>query len=117
MHARLAPYVRALSDEAVATGLPLQRPLFLHYADPEFHDIQDQYLYGTDLLVAPVVAAGEDGRNVRLPEGQWRHLWSGDNYAGGLHMISAPAGNPPVFYRQDSAYAPLFASITEEFGT
>ena len=117
VHARLAPYVRALSDEAVATGLPLQRPLFLHYADPEFHDIQDQYLYGTDLLVAPVVAAGEDGRNIRLPEGQWRHLWSGDNYAGGLHMISAPVGNPPVFYRQDSAYAPLFASITEEFGT
>lgn len=117
VHARLAPYVRALSDEAVATGLPLQRPLFLHYDDAVYHDIQDQYLYGADMLVAPVVFAEQLERSVVLPDGQWRHLWSGDNYTGGTHIIHAPTGCPPVFYRQDSAHAPLFASITGEFGT
>jgi sulfoquinovosidase len=116
VHARLAPYVRALSDEAVATGLPLQRPLFLHYDDPAYHDVQDQYLYGADMLVAPVVEADQTARDVILPEGKWVHLWSGVEYTQGTHAIAAPNGQPPVFTRKDSKFAPLFASLTEEFG-
>lgn len=116
VHARLAPYVRALSDEAVATGLPLQRPLFLHYDDPAYYDVQDQYLYGADMLVAPVVEADRTERNVILPEGEWVHLWSGTHYAQGTHAVAAPYGQPPVFTRKDSPFAPLFASVKEEFG-
>lgn len=116
VHARLAPYVRALSDEAVATGLPLQRPLFLHYDDPAYYDVQDQYLYGADMLVAPVVEADRTERNVILPEGEWVHLWSGTHYAQGTHAIAAPYGEPPVFTRKDSPFAPLFASVKEELG-
>jgi alpha-glucosidase len=116
VHARLAPYVRALSDEAVATGLPLQRPLFLHYDDPAYYDVQDQYLYGADMLVAPVVEADRTERNVILPDGEWVHLWSGTHYAQGTHAIAAPYGEPPVFTRKDSPFAPLFASVREEFG-
>lgn len=116
VHARLAPYVRALSDEAVATGLPLQRPLFLHHDDPAYYDVQDQYLYGADMLVAPVVEADQTERAVILPEGNWVHLWSGAEYAKGTHAIAAPYGQPPVFTRKDSPFAPLFASLTEEFG-
>lgn len=116
VHARLAPYVRALSDEAVATGLPLQRPLFLHYDDPAYYDVQDQYLYGADMLVAPVVEADRTERDVILPPGEWVHLWSGTHYAQGTHAIAAPYGEPPVFTRKDSPFAPLFASVKEEFG-
>lgn len=116
VHARLAPYVRALSDEAVATGLPLQRPLFLHYDDPAYYDVQDQYLYGADMLVAPVVEADRTERDVILPEGEWVHLWSGTHYALGTHAVAAPYGEPPVFTRKDSPFAPLFASVKEEFG-
>lgn len=116
VHARLAPYVRALSDEAVATGLPLQRPLFLHYDDPAYYDVQDQYLYGADMLVAPVVEADRTERDVILPPGEWVHLWSGTHYAQGTHAIAAPYGQPPVFTRKDSPFAPLFASVKEEFG-
>lgn len=116
VHARLAPYVRALSDEAVATGLPLQRPLFLHYDDPAYYDVQDQYLYGADMLVAPVVEADRTERNVILPPGEWVHLWSGTHYAQGTHAIAAPYGEPPVFTRKDSPFAPLFASVKEELG-
>lgn len=116
VHARLAPYVRALSDEAVATGLPLQRPLFLHHDDPAYYRIQDQYLYGADMLVAPVVEADQMERDVVLPDGTWVHLWSGAEYAKGTHRIASPYGQPPVFTRKDSRFAPLFASLKEEFG-
>ena len=115
VHARLAPYVRQLCDEAVAAGLPAQRPLFLHFSDdPALFAIQDQYLYGSDLLVAPVIEEGAMAREVVLPgEGSWRHCWSGEDYAPGRHAISAPIGCPPVFYRPDSSFAGLFAGLSE----
>ncbi|MFN3451572.1 MAG: alpha-glucosidase, partial [Sphingorhabdus sp.] len=115
VHARLAPYVRALSNEAVATGLPLQRPMFLHYDDAAYYDTQDQYLYGADMIVAPVVEEGTTGRNVTLPDGDWVHLWSGDVYVKGTYHVVAPHGQPPVFTRQDSMHAALFSAITQEF--
>ena len=56
VHAHLAPYVRQLCNEASARGLPAQRPLFLHYPDERgLRHVQDQFLYGEDLLVAPVI--------------------------------------------------------------
>jgi alpha-glucosidase len=115
VHAQLAPYVRALSDEAVATGLPLQRPMFLHYDDPEYYDIQDQYLYGADMIVAPVVEQSQSSRSVVIPDGAWVHLWTGALFAKGTHSIAAPHGQPPVFTRKDSAHADLFASICTAF--
>lgn len=115
VHAQLAPYVRALCDEAVAAGLPLQRPLFLHYDDAEYHDIQDQYLYGADMIVAPVVEQGQESRPVVIPDGDWVHLWSGEAFGKGTHEIAAPNGQPPVFTRADSAHADLFASIRKAF--
>lgn len=116
VHARLAPYIRALSDEAVTTGLPLQRPLFLHYDDPAFYALQDQYLYGADMLVAPVIEEGVESRTVLLPDDDWVHLWSGEAFAGGTYIITAPNGQPPVFYRKASRHTPLFMLIGEEFG-
>jgi alpha-glucosidase len=115
VHAALAAYVRHLCDEAGASGLPAQRPLFLHYpADPALWTVQDQFLYGSDLLVAPVIEEGAVEREVILPgEGPWRHLWSGEDFDPGTHRIAASLGQPPVFYRPDSAFAPLFASLRD----
>ncbi len=74
--------------------------------------VQDQYLYGADMLVAPIVEARSTGRNVILPgDAPWRHLWSGEDYAPGTHFVNAPYGRPPVFYRPDSPFALLFASL------
>jgi alpha-glucosidase len=112
IHAHLAPYVRHLVIEAQATGLPAQRALFLHYPlDRETFTIQDQYLYGADLMVTPVIEAGAVMRRVYLPEGEWRHVWSGADFAPGWHDVAAPIGEPPVFYRRTSAFAPLFAEL------
>ena len=112
VHATLAPYVAHLVAEAQATGLPAQRALFLHFAqDHGTFSIQDQFLYGADLMVAPVIEAGAVMRKVYLPQGEWRHMWSGRDYAPGRHEIAAPIGEPPVFFRPHSAFAPLFGSL------
>lgn len=113
IHAQLAPYVRTLCDEASALGLPAQRPLFLHYPeDPNVFAVQDQYLYGADLLVAPVIEEGATRRSVILPgDAPWRHVWTGQDFEPGVHDVDAPIGSPPAFYRPDSDFATLFAGL------
>jgi alpha-glucosidase len=112
VHAALAPYVRHLVAEAQTTGLPAQRALFLHHPDDrEGLTIQDQFFYGADLMVAPVIEAGASMRKVYLPEGTWRHLWSGEDFGQGWHDVPAPIGQPPVFYRPASPFAQLFAEL------
>ena len=121
IHALLAPYAAHLVQEAHATGLPAQRALFLHYPqDRETFAIQNQFLYGADLMVAPVIEAGAVMRRVYLPGdagAAWRHLWSGRDHAPGWHDIPAPIGQPPLFYRPGSAFAGLFAGLGDAGGT
>ncbi|QCI99660.1 alpha-glucosidase [Agrobacterium larrymoorei] len=114
IYVHLAPYLKALSTEATQTGLPVQRPLFLHHeGDRQTYEIQDAYLYGTELLVAPIWQAGQSERTVYLPQStEWVHIWSGSVHEGGQEVtIAAPLGQPPVFYRKDAKNAELFAGI------
>ncbi|MFT3963343.1 alpha-glucosidase [Propionivibrio sp.] len=107
----LAPYLQSLSAEAAATGLPIQRPLALHFEhDRATWTVHDQYLYGPDLLVAPVHAAAVAAWRACLPAGEeWVHLWSGRACAGGQTVeVDAPLGEPPVFYRRGSPWEALF---------
>ncbi len=117
VHAALAPWVRHLCEEASATGLPAQRALFLHYPkDRETFKIQDQYLYGADLMVAPVIEEGALARLVYLPGDAgtvWRHMWSGADWAPGWHDVPAEIAEPPVFYTPTSTFEPLFGSLRE----
>ena len=115
IYAAMAPYLRTLIADAGARGLPVQRPLFLHFPDDRAtYAIQDQYLFGPDLLVAPVHAAGQMEWPAYLPAGaDWVHVWSGQVFAGGGRVVvPAPLGQPPVFYRQGSAHTALFASLS-----
>jgi alpha-glucosidase len=110
----LAPYLKALSAEAFECGLPVQRPLFLHYQhDQQTYAIQDAYLFGRDLLVAPVWHAGDVSRDVYLPHGDdWTHVWSGETFAGGQEIsVAAPIGQPAVFYRTASSQANYLSGI------
>lgn len=114
IYRHLVPYLRTLVEEAATCGLPVQRPLFLHFPDdPATYTIQDQYLYGPDLLIAPVHAAGAEEWRAYLPAGaDWIHAWSGTTHAGGARVaVPAPIGEPPVFYRAASRHAPLFAGM------
>ncbi len=114
IYRHLAPYLATLSLEAVATGLPVQRPLFLHFEDdPRAYESQTTYLYGADLLVAPVILAGISRWRLYLPSGaRWVHVWSQAEFAGGTDVeVDAPLGSPPVFFRKDSSFAPLFVAL------
>ena len=80
---RLLPYNYMLMREACDTGLPPMRALWLHYPnDPEAVKLGDEYLWGRDWLVAPVVEKGASARRVYLPEGAWYDWWTGDKLAG-----------------------------------
>lgn len=114
IYVHLAPYLKSLSKQARETGLPVQRPLFLHHEDDrETYAIQDAYLYGRDMLVAPVWQAGETSRTLYLPKGEnWVHVWSGKAYEGGSTVtVEAPLGSPPVFYRKGAEQASLFDGL------
>ena len=114
IYRHLAPYVAGLSAEAAATGLPLQRPMFLHFQDDRAtYADQTQYLYGADLLVAPVIRERKLKREVYLPAGvDWMNVWTGDRHSGGFAITAiAELGYPPVFYREGSPNAALFAGL------
>jgi len=114
IYVHLVPYLKALVAEASTLGLPVQRPLFLHFEDDaRTYAIQDAYLYGPDLLVAPVWQAGKAEWTTYLPEGaNWVHVWSSETFAGGREVtVPAPFGQPPVFHRDASTFADLFAGL------
>ena len=80
----LLPYTYTLAWEARATGMPLMRALWLHYpGDPIARGMGSEYLWGRDLLIAPVFEKGATGRAVYLPAGAWYDWWSGECIAGG----------------------------------
>jgi alpha-glucosidase len=112
VYVHLVPYLKSLVSEAVTRGLPVQRPLFLHFEDDRrTYAIQDAYLYGSDVLVAPVWKAGRSEWTTYLPDGtDWVHVWSGKAFTGGKEAtVAAPLGHPPAFFRSDSKFADLFA--------
>jgi alpha-glucosidase len=112
VYAALAPYHRALGEEYRSTGLPPLRLPALHYPDSaEALAAEGQYLYGRDLMVAPVLRRGVRSRRVRLPEDEWVQLWTGEARRGGSFRAAAPLGEPPVWYRRSSPFAELFSSI------
>ncbi|OKL45830.1 alpha-glucosidase [Pseudovibrio exalbescens] len=110
----LKPYIKALSKENAETGMPAQRPLFMHFEDDaEAYEVLYEYLFGRDLLVAPVYEQGATTRKLYLPADEWVHVWSGETYTGGWVEVNAPIGQPPVFYRKNSADAALLSKIAE----
>ncbi len=101
----LLPYLYTLMEEAAASGLPPMRPLFLHYPDdPEASQVSDQFLWGRDLLVAPVVRPGVRHRAVYLPEGRWADWWTGTTMPGpAWTVVDAPLDRIPLFLRAGGA--------------
>ena len=108
IHQALRPYLWQAAREAQATGLPLLRHLAIAYPDDRRAWTEEQeYLLGTDLLVAPVIEFGARSRQVYLPAGEWVHWWTGAVYAGpGDVTVPAPLGQIPVFLRR-GAPSPL----------
>ncbi|MGC8488564.1 MAG: TIM-barrel domain-containing protein [Clostridia bacterium] len=116
LHILLYPYLAGLADEASRTGLPLVRPLALEYPGHGLGGLNQQYLLGPDLLVAPVVRPGARNRRLFLPPGRWRHWWSSRTLPGpGWVTIEAPLGEIPLFIRA-AAVLPLSEGTVERTG-
>ena len=117
VYTMLAPYTRAAVEDNAARGLPVQRPMFFcDETDARLYTLQYQYLLGGDLIVAPVYQEAQAQRSVYLPQGEWIHLWTGRRFAKGETEVACPLGQPPVFYRADSAWHTLFEEIGNKHG-
>jgi len=92
---RLMPYVYAQAKDSAERGLPMLRALFIEFPDdPGAWLVDDTYLFGTSILVAPLLEAGVSARDVYLPAGRWIDYQTGRVYDRGWHRIEA--GQIPV---------------------
>jgi alpha-D-xyloside xylohydrolase len=102
MRYKLIPYLLATADFATRTGMPLMRHMRLEFEnEPNVATLDDQYMLGTDLLVAPVFNPEQRSRRVYLPEGTWRRFENpGRPIEGGRFILArAPLERVPVFVR------------------
>ncbi|MBT9775667.1 glycoside hydrolase family 31 protein [Clostridium sp. MCC353] len=101
---KLIPYLDQQMKLASGTGVPVMRPMFFDfYTDEKTYLIGDQFMFGPDILVAPVIEAGKTQRTVYLPEGCiWTDAGSGMKYTGGREItVSAGIDTIPYFYKND----------------
>ncbi|XP_062587964.1 sulfoquinovosidase-like [Saccostrea cucullata] len=105
MHNALSNYTSASMDEYVSSGVAVQRPLFLMYPnDVKTYDLKYQYMFGPDILVAPVIQPNVQKQSVYLPNDKWIYLWNKTDVNPGTLTVNAPVGLPPVFVRKNSSF-------------
>ena len=100
---RLKPYIMEQMDIAHNEGTPPMRPLFYDYSeDKKCWDIDDEYMFGSDVLVCPVMELGQRQRSVYFPKGEvWIDPYTGNEYEGGVtQTVEAPLERIPVFLRK-----------------
>jgi len=114
----LKDYIRVQMQAAHEKGTPVIRPLFYDFsADKAAWDVENQYMFGSDILVAPVLFEGAKQRDVYLPAGTtWVNVYTNESYAGGQQItVATPLAQLPVFVRQaaQASLAPAFTAITQ----
>jgi len=98
---KLIPYIIEQSEKVTQTGYPVIRALWMHHPqDKTCRHIDDQYYFGDDMLVAPVMNS-ENKRDIYLPEGNWIHFFTGETYKGNVWLkdVQVPLQEMPVFVR------------------
>jgi alpha-glucosidase len=97
----LLPFLYTTLEEAHRSGVPPFRPLVLNYPeDPSTYNLDDEFMVGDDLLVAPILKADVTKRLVYLPAGTWYDYWTNRKYTGGTMIsVEAPLDVVPLFVR------------------
>ncbi len=106
---QLIPYILDQSEKAIKTGFPVLRALILHHPqDKTCRHIDDQYYFGDDILVAPVMNS-ENRRDIYLPEGRWVHFFTKEVFEGErwLRNVDVPLDEMPVFVKE-GAEIPMY---------
>ena len=118
---QLLPYIYNVMEQATETGLPALRPLVLEFpGDEHVAAIDDEFLFGRDLLVAPVLREGVVERDIYLPEGTWFDYWTGKSYDGGKTIqMPVTLDSIPMFVRGGGFLfrQPVVQSTEEMAGT
>ncbi|CAM3102913.1 TIM-barrel domain-containing protein [Paenibacillus sediminis] len=101
---RWMPHMYNLFHETSKIGLPVMRPLLLEYQDdPNVTNLSDQFLLGSNVLIAPIYRPDTDHRAVYLPAGQWIDYWTGEQHEGGRHILAhAPLDTLPIYVKSGS---------------
>ena len=108
---RLRPYIMDQMHTAHKNGIPPMRPQFVDFPnDPLCYSIEDEYLFGPDILVAPVLEAEACSRKVYLPAStSWKDPWTGQQYEGGQWIeVPAPIETIPLFLKAGSDLLEIF---------
>jgi len=115
-------YRTILMQEAYETGMPVLRHMVIHYLhDPVSASLNEQYMLGEDLIVAPVLEQGSETKMVYFPvekkeKVEWVHLWSREKFdsCGCWREIEAPIGKPAVFFKGGSRWGEEIARYLKE---
>lgn len=102
IHHALVPYTYRHAQEAGRSGRPIAKPLVFNYADdPQTGDLWEEYLYGDDILVAPIWHIGQQTQHVYLPTGHWVDYWNRDRVIDGPMDLdeTVPLNRIPIFVR------------------
>jgi alpha-glucosidase len=101
---RLLPYLYDLFRAGEETGLPVMRPLVMEYQqDEKVREINDQFLFGSNIMAAPVVNQGQKVRAVYLPQGSWIDYWTKEVIQGGTYILKeAPLDTCPIYIKAGS---------------
>jgi alpha-glucosidase len=105
---QMLPYVYTSVEEMSRTGLPLMRPIFLDYpqAEDSYGNNRD-FLFGPDLLVAPVVTEMVDAEDINLPPGDWYDFWTAERHASKEHLSLRPRLDEMPLYVRAGAIIPM----------
>ena len=98
---QMLPHIYTVMHEASTTGVPAMRPLVLEFPeDGRTYGLDDQFMWGRDLLIAPVLREAERGREVYLPKGEWFDFWTGQRHeGGGSIVVPVTIESTPIFVR------------------
>jgi alpha-D-xyloside xylohydrolase len=102
---RLRPYIKEQMKLTADKGTPIMRPLFYDFPkDAAVWNVDDAYMFGPDILVAPVMEDNEDKRKVYLPDGAtWTNAWTGESFGGGRTVsVPAPIDIIPLFLKNNA---------------
>lgn len=107
MRERLRPYIRKCMKEAHEKGTPVMRTMFYEFPEDEYcWNVDSQYMFGKDILVAPVFELGQRSREVYLPKNQcWKNAKTNEVMQGGQTIVvDAPIDEIPLFIRAEKEY-------------
>jgi alpha-glucosidase (family GH31 glycosyl hydrolase) len=111
LHHALVPYSYRHAREANRTGRPIAKPLVFNYQDdPRVKDLWEEFLYGDDILVAPVWRVGQRTQHVYLPSGRWVDYWNTSRVVAGPADLEEPAplDRIPIFVREGAEVLATF---------